>query len=691
MISLPHQRYQLGQCVINCYDMTITAQNNTVSLPAKVFEFLKLLIQHPAQTVTKEQAIEQVWQGNIEVGKRGTGNAIWQLRKSFSELGEQPEDYFKTVNKVGYQLLISPTPITSATIKSQQKSDHKKPAFIALTVLFISCLAFFINQKATELTAPPTRINVAPERITNFEGVEERPAISPDGRLMAFQWRKEGAKGHLYIKDLQDESAPLRQISMSHDTEAVPSWSPDGQSLAYLRTTSDNQCFVHVRDLISNQDKQLDSGCVSKGYLHSLEWSPEGSTLAYSKAVDDRSVIHLYHFNSNEVQALTSPAPGEHDLMMTWSADASQLAVMRSQENMIAKILLYSLSDDSETTIISDETLVIGLDWEHSSNQLYFTALREADFVIQQYNVESQALTSFHQDETISSITISETSNSLYYARHISQEHITHRSLIDGSIIRQLISSSRDLYGQYLPATDELLFLSNRSGDWELWLKQQSDNIMLTDNIGMVTIPAPSPVSSLYVAPIRTKGLEYNELYLGDTQNNSLAKIEPVKGNVRYASFSTDGNNIYYSSFVDGDWGLYNYNLATNKVELLLKQNIKYAIEDDNNGLYYTLDNVSGIYYWNRQTNQHDKVNDSLRAKDWGSFFYQNNTLYFLERSDENDLIRALDSQGIVTTAFKLPAMSIRNERSLASGKDDSLIVSMQGINDADIYRIPLQ
>ena len=37
----------------------------------KVFEFLKLLILHSGTTVTKEQAIEQIWLGNIEVGKRG--------------------------------------------------------------------------------------------------------------------------------------------------------------------------------------------------------------------------------------------------------------------------------------------------------------------------------------------------------------------------------------------------------------------------------------------------------------------------------------------------------------------------------------------------------------------------------------------------------------------------------------------
>ncbi|WP_144211492.1 winged helix-turn-helix domain-containing protein [Shewanella donghaensis] len=700
MISLPYQHYLIGQCTINCYDMTITVEDKSVTLPAKVFEFLKLLILHPAKTVTKEQAIEEVWKGNVEVGKRGTGNAIWQLRKSFTELGLLPEQYFKTITKVGYQLLIEPIPInqpassvTPISHNEQATPIFKKPLFLAISLSIITVVAAYLHQVNSSVNNDgqlAKKLTLAPERITNFEGVEERAAISADGRLMAFQWRKDSEKGHLYIKDLHDSSAPLRQVSMSKDTEGVPSWSPDGQSLAYLRITAAGECFVHVRDLISNQDKQLDSGCISTGYLHSLEWSPDGDSLAYVKKVDDSSAVHLYGLKAQSIEAITRPKTGEHDLMMTWSANSQQLAVMRSQENMIAEIILVSVEDQTQQTLISGETLVIGLDWDHNTNQLYFTALREANFIIQQYDFSQKTLTDFHQDETISSITINEATNSLYYSRHISQEHITHRSLTDGRVLKQLTSSSRDLYGQYSPTTDSLIFLSNRSGSWELWFKQQNDNIMLTDNIGMVSIPAVSPVSSHYVAPIRTTGKDYNELYVGNTADLSLSKIDKVKGNIRYASFSLDGSKVIYSSLIDGLWGLYSYNFETENIELLLSDNVKYAITDEQQGIYYTLDNTAGIYYLASGTTQPVQINNSLRAKDWGSFFYQNEQLYFLERSDENDLIKSRDKQGNLQTAFALPSMSVRHERSLAAGKNDSLIASMQGINDADIYRIPL-
>lgn len=690
MITLPYKKYRLGQCTINCCDMTLTNAENSVTLPAKVFEFLKLLILHPTETVTKEQAIEQVWQGNIEVGKRGTGNAIWQLRKSLSELGLKPEDYFKTVTKVGYQLLIEPQPITSILPRKVASKKTINPITGILLLICISLLtsAVYFSQAIQPLPAT-SAASKKPQRITNFEGVEERAAISTDGRFMAFQWRKEGAKGQLFIKDLKDDTAPLRQISMSHDTESVPSWSPDGRSLAYLRTTADNQCYVHVRDLISNQDKQLDSGCISKGYLHSLEWSPDGHRLAYVKAIDEQSAVHLYNFENQNVSQLSLPHAGEHDLMMTWAPNSKQLVFMRSQDNMIAEIKRIDIANKQMETLITGETLVIGLDWDHSHNQIYYTALRDADFVIMQYDVSTKNLTEFHRDETISSLAIDESHQHIYYARHISQEHITHRSLADGHVIKQLISSSRDLYGQYLAKTDQLLFLSNRSGDWELWLKGNNGNTMLTDDIGMISLPAASPNSSLYALPIRPKGETDNALYIGNTLDASLQRITAITGNVRYASFSASGQQIYYSALVNNRWGLYRYDLNSQQVNLVIDDNVKYAIEDNQQGLYYTLDNTSGIFYRNNQ--QHTvQVNHSLRAKDWGSFFVQDDRLFFLERSDDHDVIAFLDNQGQQQQAFTLPAMSVRNERSLASGRNGTVIVSMQGINDADIYRIDL-
>lgn len=695
MISLPHQKYLIGQCSVNCHDMTISKDENVVTLPAKVFEFLKLLILHANQTVTKDVAIEQVWLGNVEVGKRGTGNAIWQLRKTISELGEEPEHYFKTITKIGYQLLLTPEVIdedlyqpAAITIDSYPPRAHSiiKPVIALLSLMLFTSLGYMFH---SFYVAIPRLEPLTAERVTNFEGVEEQAAISPDGRFMAFQWRRELKKAQIYIKDLTDKSAPLRQVSMSEDKETSPTWSPDGQALAYFRFNAGGQCELHVRELITNQDRLIDTGCTSSGYVHSLDWSPDGKFLAYAKAGEASVAMYAYSFASSEISQLSYPNTGEEDLLVSWSANSDEFAVVRSVA-MDASIIVLSRSNDSVVKVVEDETMVISLEWEHDANMLYFNALRDGAFVIEQYSFESQSITDFHRDDTISSLAINEKNSRLYYSRHLSQEHITVRSLADGEVKQQLASSSRDMFGQFIAESRHVLFLSNRSGGWELWVNQEMGSKQLTHQQGIVGVPAASPTGSQYVLPIKAKDANSYSLYLGEVGVELPTKISGIKGDVRNPSFSRDGSKIYYSGNLDGSWGIYAYDLAKQRTEFVVGHAAKYAVEDDVGGLYYTRDKQAGIYYHPSDGSEDIQVTSELLSSDWGSFFYQNTTLYFVKRTDKNDQVVAMNDSGEQQVVFSLPAVSIRGQRALAKADNETVVISMLGINDADIYSVPL-
>ena len=692
MISLPYQKYLLGECVINCHDMTISVGDNSVQLPAKVFEFLKLLILHAGQTVTKEQAIDEVWLGNIEVGKRGTGNAIWQLRKSLTRLGIEPETYFKTITKVGYQLLITPTGIEEIPVAQVSVNNkHSRISIRYLPYIFTGLILTVIATVVVTVLLPDAVQPHAEKlvtRITNFEGVEEQAAISPDGRYMAFQWRREKRKGQLYIKDLSDSDAPLRQITMTSDKETSPTWSPDGLSLAYLRFSQQGKCSVHVRELITNRDHLIDTNCMSIGYLHSLEWSPDGERLAYAKSQEDRVSVVTYHFESAEISAFTFPAAGEEDLLMSWSADSQQLVFVRSVE-MKAKIFVKSFTQDAQL-LIDGETMVIGLEWDRQANQVYFNALRDGNFVIELFDIESQKLMAFHRDDTISSLALNYGTRELYYSRHLAQEHITIRSLSDGQVHRQLASSSRDMFGQAVASSRDILFLSNRSGAWELWLKQETVSKQLTREQGLVSIPAASPVNNQFVIAMKPEQSVNYELYLGTLPNEKLAPLPGIDGDVRNPSFSRDGTQVYFSSNMAGQWGIYRYTLASEEVEMIA-ENGKFAIEDEHGGLYYSKDNLAGIFYLPADGNGEYLATAELAATDWGSFFYHDAELYFLKRTDDEDILVRLDDEGREHVAFSLPALSIRNERALSISNNNRVVVSMLGINDADIYSVPLR
>ena len=79
-------------------------------------------------------------------------------------------------------------------------------------------------------TEAPAR-SVQLQRLTDFVGMEESPAISPDGKTVAFVARA-GSKRQIWLRLLAG-GAPL-QITRDDVDHEQPRWTPDSSSLIYF-------------------------------------------------------------------------------------------------------------------------------------------------------------------------------------------------------------------------------------------------------------------------------------------------------------------------------------------------------------------------------------------------------------------------------------------------------------------------
>ncbi|WOH37905.1 winged helix-turn-helix domain-containing protein [Thalassotalea fonticola] len=672
--------------------MSLSYAGNSINLPVKVFEFLKLLIIHAEQTVTKEMAIEQVWLGNIEVGKRGAGNAIWALRKAFTELGLDHEVTFKTITKVGYQLLIKPQGIEAAIVTTSElplatssTTRRKKVVIVTLVILFISVLLSLLEVENQAVVNETKKV----QRITSLEGIEEHPSVSPDGHYMAFLWRAHLKKNQIYIKDLTDDDAPLRLISKVANDQSSPSWSPDGQNIAYLNVDEQGQCSVHVLELITFIDKEITKNCVKSGYLNNLDWSKDGSKIAFSRSLGDRIAIFSYHVQSKQEIQLTKPNASEEDTLMRWHADNHTLAFVRSTE-LHAEI--HSIIDDREQTLVKDKEVILALAWDRGGENLYFNSMEEGSFVIQKYNLNYKTLESFHQDNEIHSLSVNDTTDEVFYTRHVAQESIAVHSLEGGRLLENIQSSSRDMFGQVVPTTSNILFLSNRSGNWEVWLKQADKNIQLTQSKihGLVSIPAVSPIFDQFVIAMRRPNAQHHSLHIVELPSGNQQKLLDIDGDVRNPSYSADGKRLYFSAKISGKWAIYRYTFISEKLEQVSEGNGKYAVEDDDGGIFFTKDNTRGIFHLSADRHE-TLITTKLSDLDWGSLFYKNKTLYYIKRTEKADFIIARDGSGSEVELMTLPPITIRNGMGISPGVNDSIIFTLQGINDSDIYKISIK
>ena len=91
-----------GALTLDPEAMTVTAGGAPVSLTAREFRILELLLSHPKKVFTREQLYEQVWQGEY-MGDDNTVNVhISNLRSKLNKACKG--EYIKTVWGIGFKL-----------------------------------------------------------------------------------------------------------------------------------------------------------------------------------------------------------------------------------------------------------------------------------------------------------------------------------------------------------------------------------------------------------------------------------------------------------------------------------------------------------------------------------------------------------------------------------------------------------
>lgn len=137
-----------------------------------------------------------------------------------------------------------------------------------------------------------------------------------------------------------------------------PSWSPDGQWLAFSMQGS--LWKIRVGDPIAHEIAW------GKGYLSSPEWSPDGRWIAYTADDDGKSInIKLLGLETGKSTDLTS---GEYmNVDPAWSPDGSRLAFVSTRPNGYFNIFALEINRGKPGKVIQ-----LTRDHSYGRDRLYF-------------------------------------------------------------------------------------------------------------------------------------------------------------------------------------------------------------------------------------------------------------------------------------------------------------------------------
>jgi TolB protein len=168
------------------------------------------------------------------------------------------------------------------------------------------------------------------------------PSWSPDGQTLAYVSFRSGRVGDIFT--VRPDGRGERRLTNTTVHEDMPRWSPDGSKIAFVRYAGGAAANFHI--FVMNADGSGETQVTQTGSPNfAPTWSPDGSRIAFVTTRHAPGNPEIYSINvdgSGETRLTNHPA---RDDSPDWSPDGSQI-VFESNRSPSGALRLYAMRHD---------------------------------------------------------------------------------------------------------------------------------------------------------------------------------------------------------------------------------------------------------------------------------------------------------------------------------------------------------
>jgi eukaryotic-like serine/threonine-protein kinase len=150
-----------------------------------------------------------------------------------------------------------------------------------------------------------------------YSGKDFSPAVSPDGKLIAFRSDRDGAP-RIWVKQL----AGGNEVVLTSGPDDYPRFSVDGQTIFFIRRQRDVTSLYRIPVLGGEERKLLED-------VHSADPSPDGKRIAFVRWKDADSGVYTAEVNGTGVDLLASIEKMQIQFPR-WSPDGTRIVATKT-------------------------------------------------------------------------------------------------------------------------------------------------------------------------------------------------------------------------------------------------------------------------------------------------------------------------------------------------------------------------
>ncbi len=284
-------------------------------------------------------------------------------------LEKSPEERFQSARDLAFHLETAPPDseanparLVSAQNPSKTRSIRWLIAFLAVLAAAGAGLWFGARQRSDHRA-------VHFLRLTDFAGLEDSPAFSPDGKSVAFVSDSTGSR-QIWIRLLA--GGPPLQITHDAGKHLEPRWSQDSAALIYYTPPpeGDAQGALWEISALGGAPRRLVSS------MSGADVSHDGKRLSFFRLNGKQMELVCSDRNGSNAKVVMEAVVSFSFRQPRWSPNDASIAFLHSRQNWADDVYIVPSAGGSPRQVTDDNTLMSGLAWVADGSRLLYSSAR---------------------------------------------------------------------------------------------------------------------------------------------------------------------------------------------------------------------------------------------------------------------------------------------------------------------------